>query len=113
MTRLRTIGAGLSKGSLTARMNKLTSLDNALRGFGGIATGGRLGDAAQRRQFAGRRDLGDERRHLFGVGEGPAEAAAKHESIGLKKRRQFVKKFVSEQWILSCKSLGRSLVYHL
>jgi len=29
------------------------------------------------------------------------------------KRKQFVKKFVSEQWILSCKSLGRSLVYHL
>ena len=26
---------------------------------------------------------------------------------------QFVQKFVSEQWILSCKSLGRSLVYHL
>lgn len=28
-------------------------------------------------------------------------------------RKQFVKKSVSEQWILSCKSLGRSLVYHL
>ncbi len=28
-------------------------------------------------------------------------------------KRQFVKKFVNEQWILSCKSLGRSLVYHL
>lgn len=28
-------------------------------------------------------------------------------------RKQFVKKFVNEQWILSCKSLGRSFVYHL
>jgi len=28
-------------------------------------------------------------------------------------RKQFVKKFVNEQWILSCKSLGRSLAYHL
>ncbi len=29
------------------------------------------------------------------------------------KRRHFIKKLASEQWILSCKSLGRSLVHHL
>ena len=32
--------------------------------------------------------------------------------IGAEKR-QFITKFVNEQWILSCKSLGRPLVYHL
>ncbi len=44
--------------------------------------------------------------HL-GVGEGPAEAIAeaKQESMAVKR-----KQFVSEQWILSCESLGRPLV---
>ena len=28
-------------------------------------------------------------------------------------RKQFVRKFVSEQWILCCNSFERSLVYHL
>jgi len=46
--------------------------------------------------------------------ERPAETAvgAKQKSMGVK-CTQSVRKSVSEQWILSCKSLERSLVYHL
>ena len=40
-------------------------------------------------------------RHLFGVGEGPAEAVAgaKRESMGLM-RKQFARKLVIKQWML-------------
>ena len=83
-------------------------------GFGGAAARGRTDEAGRRQRLAGVRDPGGARRLLFGVGEGPAEAVAgaKQVAIGVK-RKQFVKKFVSEQWILSCESLGRPLVYHL
>jgi hypothetical protein len=37
---------------------------------------------------------------LFGVGEGPTEG--KQESMGVR-RKQFVRKSDSEQWILNCK----------
>ena len=81
-------------------------------GLGGAAEGSWVGQAGRRQRLVGTRVPGGERRHLFGVGEGPAEAEAKQVSTGVE-RIQFVKKFVSEQWILSCKSLGRPLVYHL
>jgi hypothetical protein len=102
------------QGSSVARMNKFTLLEDATGDCGGAATGRGTGKAGPRRQAARLHDAGGERRHLFGAGEGSAEAAteAKQETMGVK-RKQFVKKFVSEQWILSCKSLGRPLVYHL
>jgi hypothetical protein len=96
------------------RMNKLTVLGATLRGFGGVPPGRSIGDASRRQRLTGSCDPGGERRYLVGVGEGPAEAVAgvNQVSMGVE-RTQFVKKFVSEQWILSCKSLGRPLVYHL
>ncbi len=75
-----------------------------------MAAGERSSETGRRQRLVGIHDPGGERRRLFGVGKGPAEA--KQVSMGAK-RKQFVKKFVSEQWILSCKSLGRPLVYHL
>jgi hypothetical protein len=51
-------------------MNKFTLLDNAARGFGGVATGARASEIARRR------DLDGECRHLFVAGGGSAEAAA-------------------------------------
>ena len=92
-----------------ARMSKFTLLAGPAEGCRGGPSGGWGGKADRRQRLVGIRDPGGERR-LFGVGEGPA--GAKQESIGAK-RKEFVKKFVSEQWILSCKSLGRPLVYHL
>ena len=83
-------------------------------GFGGAAEGSWVGQAGRRQRLAGVRDPGGVRRHLFGVGEGPAEAGAEAKQVSMGVERiQFVKKSVSEQWILSCKSLGRPLVYHL
>jgi hypothetical protein len=92
----------------------LTLLDNAGRGFGGAAAEGWDGDIGRRQRLVGRHDPGGVSRHLFGAGEGPTKAVAeaKQESTGVE-RIQFVKKFVSEQWILSCKSLGRPLVSYL
>jgi len=97
-----------------AWMRKFTLLDSAVRGFGGAAEGGGSGETGRQRQLPGVLDAGGERRYLFDAGEGPAEAVAgaKQKSM-CEERKQFVKKFVNEQWILSCKSLGRSLVYHL
>ena len=104
----------LSKGRPMERMNKFTLLDDAVRGFVGAAAERRVGEAGRRQRLAGVRDPGGASRHLFGVGEGPTEAVAGAKQVGTRaKRKQFVKKFVSEQWILSCKSLGRPLVYHL
>jgi hypothetical protein len=104
----------LSEGYLEGRMRKLTLLDDAVRGFGGAAASDGVGEADRRHRVIGLSHLGGERRRLFGAGEGPAEAAAeaKQESMGVE-RIQFVKKFVNEQWILSCKSLGRPLVSYL
>jgi hypothetical protein len=111
---LRRARKDLPDGRLAPRMNKFTLLDDAAWGIGGAAAEGWVGQSGRRRQGVGLYVPGGGRRLLFGVGEGPAEAVAeaKQESIGAE-RKQFVKKFVSEQWILSCKSLGRPLVYHL
>ena len=104
----------LSEGLPRDRTNKCTLLDDAMQGFGGAAASDGIGEADRQRRVIGLSHPGGERRHLFGAGEGPAEAVAeaKQESMGVE-RIQFVKKFVSEQWILSCKSLGRPLVSHL
>ncbi len=50
-----------------ARMSKFTLLDDAVRGFGGAAAVGWVGETDWQRQIAGLHDTG---------GEGPAEAAA-------------------------------------
>jgi hypothetical protein len=97
-------------GYLVARTRKFTLLDDAVRRFGGAAVTGGIGEVGRRQRLVGVRGPSGKRRLLFGASESPAEA--KQESIGAK-RKEFVKKFVSEQWILSCKSLGRPLVYHL
>jgi hypothetical protein len=104
----------LLEGRLVARTSKFTLLDDAMRGSGDAAAGSWVGKAGRRQRLAMVCDRGGKRRLLFGIGEGPAEAAAgaKQVSMGVK-RKQFVKKFVSEQWILSCKSLGRPLAYRL
>ena len=102
----------LPEGRLMERMNMFTLLADPAEGCRGGTPGGWGGKAGRRQRFVGVRDSGGERRHLFGVGEGPAEAVAKQVSTGVE-RIQFVKKFVSVQWILSCKSLVRPLVYHL
>jgi len=57
-------------------MNMFTLLDDAVRGFGGAAAREWAGKADRQRQLLGLHDPGGGRRHLFGVGEGPAEAAA-------------------------------------
>ncbi len=83
-------------------------------GLGGVPAEGWVGEIRRRQRLAGRHDPSGECRHLFGAGEGPAEALAEAKQVSMGVERiQFVKKFVSEQWILSCQSLGRPLVYHL
>jgi len=97
-----------------ARMRKFTLLDAALGGLRGRPAGESDGRTGRRQRLAGLPDPSGECRLLFGVGEGPAEAGAEAKQVSMGVERiQFVKKFVSEQWILSCKSLGRPLVYHL
>jgi hypothetical protein len=95
-------------------MSIFTLLAEPGGGFNGVPAVGWVGQTSRRQRLVGMHHPGGERCHVFGAGEGPAEAVAgaKQESMGAE-RKQFVKKFVSEQWILSCKSLGRPLVYHL
>ena len=66
----------LPEGLLMDRMRKFTLLDDAMRGFGGAAASDGVGEADRRRRVIGLSHPGGERRHLFGVGEGPAEAVA-------------------------------------
>ena len=58
------------------RMNKLTALGGTAWGFGRVPEGGGIAEANRQRQFIRVRDPGGERRRLFGVSEGPAEAVA-------------------------------------
>lgn len=84
-----------------ARMNKFTLLDDAMRGFGGAAAGGEVGEAGRQRQLVGLRDPGGVRRRLFGVGEGPAEAVAEAKQENMEAmRKQCVRKLVIKQWIV-------------
>jgi hypothetical protein len=66
----------LPEGRLVARMNKFTLLDDATQGFGGAAPGAWVGETSRRQRLVGIPDPGGESRHLFGVGESPAEAGA-------------------------------------
>jgi hypothetical protein len=93
----------LQEGYLGERTNKFTLLAGPAERCRGEPPGGWVGKAGRTQRLVGVRDPGGERL---------AEAVAKQVTIVVK-RKQFVKKFVSEQWILSCKSLGRPLVYHL
>jgi len=61
---------------LTHGTNIYALLDDAVRGFGGAAAEGWDDEAGRRQRVTRRSDSGGERRHLFGVGEGPAEAVA-------------------------------------
>ena len=72
----RWIRKGLPEGRLIDRTRKFTLLDDAVRGFGGAAAKGWTGETVRQRQLSGMHHLGGERRPLFGVGEGPAEAVA-------------------------------------
>jgi hypothetical protein len=76
-------------------MSKSTVLGTGARGFDGCA-----------------HPANCELRVTLRAGEGSIREGAASFRVGAI-RRQFVKKFVSEQWILSCKSLGRPLVSHL
>jgi hypothetical protein len=93
-------------------MSKFTLLAGPAGGCGGRPAKEWIGKTGRRQRLIGTPAPGGERRLLFGAGPAEAIAGAKQEGMGVKKR-QFVKKFVSEQWILSCKSLGRPLVSHL
>jgi len=59
------------------RMNKLTALGAAPGGFRAAAAGRWDGEASRKQRLVGMHDPGGERRRLFGVGEGHAEAVAK------------------------------------
>ena len=58
------------------RTNKFTLLDDAMRGFGGAAAVGWVGETDQQPQLPRVHHPGGKRRRLFGGGEGPAEAVA-------------------------------------
>jgi len=81
---------GLPEGRLVARMRKFTLLDDAVRGFRAVPAEGWVGEAGRRQRLVGIHDPGGERRRLFGVGEGPAEAAA-----GAKQMRTHVQSLIS------------------
>lgn len=53
-----------------------TLLVNLGEDFRGVPRRGRVGKAGRRQRLVGARHAGGERRRLFGVGEGPAEAVA-------------------------------------
>ncbi len=58
------------------------------------------GEGDRRRQVIGPDIAGGERRYLFGVGQGPAEAVAeaKQESVGVM-RKQFDRELITEPWL--------------
>ena len=58
------------------RATRLTVLAALGWGFGVAAARGRMGEAGRRQRLIEISDLGGEGRHLFGAGEGPAEAVA-------------------------------------
>ena len=92
----------LAQGLPMDRTNKFTLLDDAMPVFGGAATAGWVSQADSREQLLGSRQPGGERRRLFGVGEGPAEAVAgvKQESMGVMRKR-FDRVLVTEAWLLN------------
>ena len=89
--------------------NKFTLLDDAVRGFGGAAESGLAGEADRRRQPIGLRDPGGQRRRLFGVGEGPAEAVAEAKQYS----RAMPELCVNSVSVAASKSLQAPLVTYL
>jgi len=81
----------LPEGRLIDGMNEFTLLGASARGVQGCAD-----------------SIKAELRVTLVAGEGSTPGWAAAFRMGA-----MGKQFVSEQWILSCKSLGRSLVYHL
>ena len=59
-----------------AGMRKFTLLGKAVGGFRGLPAGRSAGEDGQRQRSVGIHDPGGKCRHLFGAGEGPAEAVA-------------------------------------
>jgi len=70
----------LSEGHLMGWTNKFTLLDGAVRGIGGAAAEGQVGEAGQQRQLLRLYDVGDERRRRFGVGEGPRRSRSRSQT---------------------------------
>ncbi len=73
-------------------MNKLTALGGIAGGFRGVPAGEWGGEAGRRQRLVAVHDPGGERRHLFGVGEGSAEAVA-----GAKQERTCIQ-FSTSSW---------------
>jgi len=106
----------LLEGRLMARMNKFTLLDDAVRGFGSAAAEGWVGETDRQRQRSGLHDSGGVRRHLFGVGEGLAEAgvgAKQDRETGVSQRLRKVAEWVKSGSVVTCQPLVVPLVNHL
>ncbi len=106
----RRVQKGLLQDHLLNRMREFTLLDDAVQGFGGAAAGRWVGETDRQRQLTGMYDPGGERRRLFGIGEGPAEAVAgaKQERMGT--MPEICVNFVS---VATGKSLQAPLVTHM
>ncbi len=75
--------------------NKFTLLDDAVRGIGGAAAGRRIDETGWRQRLVRVHHPSGECRHLFGVGEGPAEAIAGAKQGRMGARPEFCVNFVS------------------
>jgi len=84
------------------RIRKLTVLSGTSRGPRRMSARGHDDETGRRQRLTGIRNPGGVRRHLFGVGEGPAEAVAeaKQESTGVM-RKQVGGELVTEHWPLN------------
>jgi hypothetical protein len=81
------------------KMNKFTLLDAAVGGFRVWPAGERGGEDGRRQRLMGAHDPSGERRLLFGVGEGPTEAAAGAKQVGMGVMwNPFDKGLVTEPW---------------
>ncbi len=105
----RTLEA-LPKRHLTHGMNIYTLLDDAGRGIGAAAAQGWVGETDRQRRFPRIHHASGERRYLFGVGEGPAEAVAGAKQEWMGARPEFCVNFVS---VATGKPLQAPLVTHL
>ena len=93
----RRVLEGLPEGCLGRGMNKFTLLADRAGGFRGVAAGVWDDGTSRRHRLAGIHHPGGERCHVFGVGEGPAEA--KQDGIGVIRKR-FDRELVTEPWLL-------------
>ena len=91
------------------RMNKFTLLPGPAGSIRGAAASRGIGEAGRRQRLVGTRVTGGVSRHLFGVGEGPAEAVARAKQ-DLVAMPEICVNFVS---VATGKSLQAPLVTHL